>query len=565
MKGLENYEANHVISNLVIYHKLYNGEPNDFYAKVYCNEGEIKEELVSPCSVPLETSPSIDFYTKEYKSLKALFDEVRKTHRDYVSFKDGDVYSILTTAGSIASYFREVFYTFPYFDFTSPEVECGKTTAMKAMLFTSFYGTVTSSFSEAVMFREIDASHCAYGLDNIERLFTNPKDYVSIIDWLASSYSRDIPCKRLEKRGDNWIVVYYDGYGIKAFTHVKDFPYQFRALKSRTIQILMQKGKPNKFYPTPDKFADIRDRLYHARIREHKKVKETYEQLVKSNILTGRVGDLYYPLLTIAQLVDEKEKGEIFQKILAFTQKEEQDRREYDVWNKILINTLYEEGFFGSVSSQDIKPVFRENLEKEGLITNDVKLTTQSVSSRLKKLGFERDAKKRTENKTWFTIDAKLVDDKCYEYGIKSNPLSNTPQTPNFSNFSNIFDEHSTSETEGERSTEGIEEEERSSENEYLKIKKTLKSEKSELKEGGYEKRNSHHDRLEALVRSFVIDVSKQDERGVMVVAMINHFDRNYGYGKEEVKEVIDRMIEEGNLIASIDECGEFVKVAGEG
>ena len=592
VKELEDYEANHIISNFVVYHKINNGKAEDFYVKVYCNDGEIKEEVVTPSSVPLETAPSVDFYEKEYGSLKRVFNELRGTQMDYTSFKD-DIYSILTATGSMVSYFREIFYTFPYFDFTSPEVECGKTTAMKTMIFTSFYGTITASFSEPVMFREIDATHCAYGLDNIERLFTKPKDYVPIIDWLASSYSRDIPCKRLEKEGDNWIVKYFDGYGIKAFTHVKEFPYQFRALKSRTIQILMQKGNPKKFYPTPDKFVDIRDKLYHARLREHEKVKEVYEKLVASNILTGRAGDLYYPLLTIAQLVDEKENGVIFKKILDFAQKEKQEREEFDVWNKVLVNTIYEEGFYGSVSSQDIKPIFVDNLESEGLIKVDVKITTQSVSSRLKKLGFERDIKKKTERKTWFTVDAKLVDDKCYEYGIKDISLHNTPPNAHFSHFSHFSDENSLLNTEGEKSDERIEEGERGLEKPVLGVRKVVESEKSEKSEqkGGYddEETKKKHDydenynninniknvtqnntntnrkyseNLENKIVSRIKNISNIDARGANIEVVINHIAIDTGYKKEEVKEEINKMLREGKLLKpSQDEYGEYVRV----
>jgi len=484
IKKLEDFKANGEISNYVVYHKLIGSNPNDFHVKVYLNSDEIKEERTLPRSTPQQTAPSVNFYERDYGSLRELFYKLKEIHTDYTAYPPNSEYPILTTLGSISSYFREVFYTYPYFDFTSPEVECGKTTAMKTMTFSSFYGTVTASFSESVMFREIDASHCVYGLDNVERLFTKPKDYVPIIDWLSSSYSRDIPCKRLEKQGDKWIVVYFDGYGIKAFTHVRDFPYQFRALKSRAIAIFMQKGKPKKFYPTPEKFIDIRDRLYHARLREFKKVEETYERLIKSNILIGRLGDLYYPLLTIARLVDGKENGEIFEKVLAFAHKEEQDRVQYDQWNKILVFTLYEEGFLGSVSSQDIKPVYHENLDKEGLVGRDTKVTTQSVTSRLKKLGFPRDTGKTTGNKTWFLIDAKEVDAKCYEYGIKTEPPSNTPPNANFSNFSNSESEEEESK---QRRAEEEEEKERSTEkidfDDFISGK-SEKSEKSEQKGG---------------------------------------------------------------------------------
>ena len=160
---------------------------------------------------------------------------------------------------------------------------------------------------------------------------------------------------------------------------------------------------------------------------------------------------------------------------------------------------LNDEGLYNSVSSQEVKTFFREMLEKEGLIASDTRLTTQSVSSRLRKLGFERDLKKRTENKAWFDIDANLVEDKCYEYGIKENPIPDTPQKGNFSNFSNDFKGNLTFETEGAKSNERIKEGERSSENEDLGVKNSGKSEKSEKSEqkGGYKKEKKSDDKIE--------------------------------------------------------------------
>jgi hypothetical protein len=288
--NMPDYNREDEIANYVVLKKEVNQQPQDFYVGIRLVDGEIKRELTYARAVPISTAPSRDFYKKEYESLEELYTELYTIVTDYAAFSEDRIYPKLIALGSMASYYREIFNTYPYFDFISSEPEAGKTTAMKVQTFLSYYGTIASSITEALLFREIDGSHCFYGLDNIERLFAKPKDYASIIDWLLSSYSKDIPCKRLEKTEEGYKVRYFDGYGMKAFTHIRDFPFALRALRSRCIQIVMQTGKPRKFYPSAEKFTEIRDKLYKARLYEFEKVKQSYEDRISSNVLTGRSG-----------------------------------------------------------------------------------------------------------------------------------------------------------------------------------------------------------------------------------------------------------------------------------
>ena len=455
IKSMEDFNGTGIIANYVIYKKLFNGLPRRFIVKAYLEDGEIKEEVDPEVhSIPEQTAPSVDFYETNYGEFKEIFTELKGVHQDYVFFTNRSIYPTLTTLGSMASYFREAFYTYPYFDFISGEAESGKTTAMKTQVFTSFYGTVASSVSEALLFREIDSSHCFYGLDNIERLFAKPKDYAGIIDWLLSSYARDIPCRRLAKVGDTFEVVSFDGYGEKAFTHITDFPVSLSTLKSRCIQIVMQKGRPTKYYPTPEKFAAIRDKMYNARIRDYQKVTETYEEFVSSNILIGRTGDLYYPLLAIAKLISK----EVYEEVLKYAKDTEKERTEPDEWNRELINFLYEEGIYGSISPKDVREQYQDRLHDAGLLKEEGEVKTRTVTNKLKKLGFERDSKK-TENKTWFIIDQKTISQRAYEYGIL-----NTPQNANFFNLPNSSNNQKEPKEEG--AGEDSNKETRSGENE---------------------------------------------------------------------------------------------------
>jgi hypothetical protein len=409
---LEDNREDAEIVNYIILKKVVNGIPENFYVKIRLEDGEIKQELTHTRAIPVQTAPSLDFHTRDYNSLKDIYTELRKIICAYIAFPTDSIAPDLIALGSVASYFREAYFTYPYFDFISSEPEAGKTTAMKVQTFLSYYGTIASSVTEALLFREIDGSHCFYGLDNIERLFASPKEYSSIIDWLLSSYSRDIPCKRLEKTEEGYEVRYFDGYCIKAFTHIRDFPFALRALRSRCIQVVMQNAKPKKYYPSADKFTDTRNKLYKARLFEFEAVKESYENLINNNILSGRTGDLYLPLLSIAKLVDQK----LFQRVLRYATTDETERKELDSWNMILIRVLLDNELLGSRSTNEIRGVYEEALINEGLL-KDSTLATRTVTLRLKKLGFIREDKK-TDHKTWYLIDRKKLMLKAYDYDI---------------------------------------------------------------------------------------------------------------------------------------------------
>ena len=529
IKSMEDFNGTDIIANYVIYKKVFNGLPRRFIVKAYLEDGGIKEEVEPDAhSIPEQTAPTVNFCEADCGSLKEIFDELKGIHQDYVAFGTDSIYPTLTALGSMVSYFREAYYTWPYFDFISGEPGSGKTTGMKTLVFTSFYGTVASSVSEALLFREIDSSHCFYGLDNIERLFARPKDYAGIIDWLLTSHSRDVPCRRLEKVDDHWEVVFFDGYGEKAFTHLTDFPVSLKALKSRCIQIVMQKGSPTKFYPTPGKFAGIRDKMYHARLREYQKVKEIYERLIASNVLIGRTGDLYYPLLSIAKLISE----DVYKEVLDYAKETEQERTEVDEWNRELINFLYDDGRFGSISPKDIKSEYQDRLRDAGLLKEDKNIYTRTVTNRLKKLGFKRD-KKTTDNKTWFIIDQYTVLQRAYEYGI-----GDTPPEPNLLNLPNSNKKQKTpneEEAEEENNKEIRSGENKTNENE--EEKKLTKLGKLG-KKGGIEEEKS---KSEKTTRTVNIDDVKKDG-----TIRPEAFDKDFQ--AKQSKEARERLEKEGFL-----------------
>jgi hypothetical protein len=270
---------------------------------------------------------------------------------------------------------------------------------------------------EAVLFRMIEDSHAMFGIDDIDYILAKPDQYLELISLLNSSYSKGMECFRIERDKDGIPRArHFDGYGLKAFSHVHDFPYQYNQLKTRCIPIIMQKGAPKQKGPVPEKFTEIRDKLYVLRLREHERVKEAYEKIMAGDILQGRNADLFYPLLAISLLVEDQE---LYERIVKYAKQTEKETLEEsrDEWNKILIQTLHDKGFEGSVPLTKITEAFTEALSREGLIKEDETIAGKRVSNRLKKLGFKKEDK-TTDKKTWYRINTDLVNELVNQYGL---------------------------------------------------------------------------------------------------------------------------------------------------
>jgi len=100
------------------------------------------------------------------------------------------------------------------------------------------------------------------------------------------------------------------------------------------------------------------------------------------------------------------------------------------------------------------------------------------------------------------------------------------------------------------------------------KASEGLKNKKEEDKDGIRDKPRLLGEKygvesLKTLIRSFVTNVSNQDERGAMILSSVNRIAKDQGLEKGEVKAAIDRMIQEGELEIAQEDHGEFVKFPG--
>jgi len=402
-----------VYKRQVLYKTIKDDHPEEDIVEVWLEDGEIQKEVVDKRIIPDQTAPTPDFCLRSQSSLKDIFKEMRKTICDYGAFTSESADPDLIVLGAMASYFFEAFSNVPYYDYTSAEPGVGKTTVMMTQAFMAFNGTVNTSITEAVIFRELEQTHGFYAIDNTEHLFTAPEKNSGICDVLLSSHTKSTYVPRMEHDADgNLVLKKFDCFGIKAFTHIRDIPLFLKPLRERSIQIIMQEGIPKKFHPQPNDFIGIRDAMYVRRLYDFDAVKATYETIVAKNGLPGRAGDLFYSLLSIAKLVDNS----LYEKVVRYAIDTEFERKERDPRINALVKLIWQNKYFGSRNSKFLRDQWEEELRDEEIL-GQYPPTTRSTTAMLRKLGLRQEEKK-TDGKKWFVIDEISFSKRAFEYGI---------------------------------------------------------------------------------------------------------------------------------------------------
>jgi len=250
--------------------KLIDGIVREFTLKVTQDK---EEKMKRTLSIPFLTQPTRSFHNGdgETHAWSTIYDCLRMAYMDYVFHIDKRYHSICALA-AMSSYFRECFSTFPYLDFFAAEVDCGKSTAMKAVIWSSYYGTMMTVPTPAVIYRVINESKCTLGIDEIDNTMRNKEVNGFLIGVLNSGYMKGIPAMRCENNTQK--VIMFDAFGIKAFTRVGKID---RALESRCITINMIRNPANNLLKEPESaepFREIRDQLYRARLERSLEVAE---------------------------------------------------------------------------------------------------------------------------------------------------------------------------------------------------------------------------------------------------------------------------------------------------
>ena len=411
-----------LISNFCELTYLSKNQKQTDLVEFWLEDGEPKERFY-PGKKPLDprTSPKLKclewFRNKDNHytlSLIEIYQKLVDKFNEYI-YHPNPLIIHLVVCGAIASYFPERFNTFPYFDFYGAEAECGKSTFLECLTYTSYYGHYVTEPSTAATFRVLNSFHCMMGIDELGKLLTR-KDGKTYLSILLSGYRKGGVVSRCNEN-DFDDIKFFEVFGVKAWSRLEWLP---RELVSRAITIIMMKNEGRKQLKdnlTLSDFDDIRNDLYNCRLFYQYEVRKTYDELLNLKELYDRNKELFLPILTIAKIVDTT----IYYEILEYAKmiQKEKKNTSMDNWLILLMEVLYHKPYSGEVILVDIRNDFREALVNAGEINNDdkgiKKITSQAVLSRLQRLGFKK-AEKRVDNRVCVDISKKIFEHQAFVY-----------------------------------------------------------------------------------------------------------------------------------------------------
>lgn len=399
-------------------------------------------KLRKPLFVPPDTQPSsIEFLNIDPEpTIDSVYNSLIEKYMKYLFFIDDGVFNILVLA-AMSTYFREVFNTYPYIDFFSPEIETGKTTAMLCVVWSCFYGLPMVNPTSAVIFRAIDSCKSVIGIDELDNIIQDPESGSRIQGLLNSAYQKGLPAYRIDTE-QQMLPIPYDPFGLKVLTHIKAIP---PSMSSRSIVInMVRSAVALPLLTNADTFREERDMLYNLRLNILDKVKTTYEQLLNDEKLglSNRDIQKFTPLLTIAKLVSDDCYDKTHKWALGYA--ENHKAHSVDELMRTLIEAVVTlEDNTGDVVLKRITDMFNSlcvereliALNKEG---NPRNFGSKRVLRMLSTVGILK-SDKRTNNKVHVLIHAKMIHYWAKSYGIEYTPPDDN--LDNNDNLDNPFEE----------------------------------------------------------------------------------------------------------------------------
>jgi len=375
--------------------------------------------------VPPDTQPNHGFEVSTTAEWDEVFMGLVSLFKEYIYFNEDDMYSMLACC-AMSTYFREVFDTYPYCDFYAAELECGKTTAMKCLIWSSFHGFMPLDPTGPVMFRAIDSCKSAIGIDEVDNLLKDPESQSRFLGLFNASYQKGLVAYRIDMKQEGMPIA-YDPFGLKAFTHVAAIP---ESIQSRSITFsLIRSPLKLPLVRNADTFSRPRDQLYKLRLVASEEVEATYKWVLDFIELANRPKDLFSPPLTMAKLISE----ELFNSMYKWARKyvEEHAGQQLDEVKRTLIEVLL--GYSGDVKVKVIAAGLSDlcherGLTKAGKDGGQYYFHSRTVIRMLASFGMHKTPK-RTDGNIHIRVIASRVRDwaKVYKIDVDDEIYEATP------------------------------------------------------------------------------------------------------------------------------------------
>jgi hypothetical protein len=405
----------------IVLEKLEHGETKRFLIDV-TQEGESFNRVIH--SIPPRTQPTRGFHELDNPhNWSDIYLSLSETIKEYVFFLNEGDYNV-TTLAAMASYFPEVFNSYPYIDYSAAEINCGKSTATKAGTLASRYGLVVSSTSAASLYR--DPWNSTFGIDEVDNQLQDRDTRAILLSVLNSGYAKGYPASRVNP--DTGEVELFECFGLKFLSRVGNIP---ESIKNRCITINMIRSPDTlKDIDECDPFVDIRDQLYFKRLNNQDEAAAMYYDVKATCGLKNRDRQLWSPLLTMAKLVSKS----VYEATLQYAKEYSQQRENMndDPIVRALVEICLRPEYLGyEVPTVNIRDELQTILIQEGIFSDDSKkFSTRTIHGYFDSLGLLR-SKKRTDGYVHYIIEKQRLENWARIYHIEGY----TPENTSLSSF----------------------------------------------------------------------------------------------------------------------------------
>lgn len=203
------------------------------------------------------------------------------------------------------SYFYDVFETYPILNIMGVS-ESGKSRILLIVLSMAYHAEGVVDPSEASIFRSKEEDKVTLCFDEAEYL-NNKAMNQTLRALINASYSKGMGVPRydeIEGKRVKRIFDLYSPFAIVGITGLEGIT------ASRAIRVITQRA--NRDFPKAkqEDYKDLRDKLYVLRFQLAFKVKEIYDSLDVSHIVTARFSELFKPLFVMTRVFGTEQEFE---------------------------------------------------------------------------------------------------------------------------------------------------------------------------------------------------------------------------------------------------------------
>ena len=378
---------------------------------------------------------------KEPSDPKELFEIHDSMARFYLEFPMDYDYTYYTL-WNIATYFYNLFDSFPYNDYTGTK-RAGKTKALEFQKNICYNAIMTADVSSSSTFRLIEGLGATLLLDETEQ-FSNPKnDQAQAVRILLNQgFLKDQYAIRSEgKASEGFVPVSYNLYAPKSLAHIKAFD---TVLEDRCIRQLMRRSSDKKILErwidgTNPNFTKIRNLCYRLFLDYGSEISNLQHEAKKLLVISGRELQLWTPIITLALFFEKHGCAGLVNAIREKTIESSESRQmsdEEDSLDLQIVKFLDQKGIeLARHEEKDegwitISKLYEHLLtEQEQYSINPKWFTKSKLTSSLYRLGFKR--KRQPKGICWL-ITSQEVDDVKKRLGMMEPkqltlPLSTSP------------------------------------------------------------------------------------------------------------------------------------------